>query len=531
MGIGVLLVILMIFPWTDSRAPTESESVGSWTTDGMSDKVPGYENPDKYLEYHAAIRQAEDSPDYPPNYRMEAFENAISARKRSGKKLAWVERGPANAPGRTRAVLVDPDDPTHRTWYAGSVGGGLWKTTNAGSSWQSLTGHLPNLAVSALAMPESNPDIIYMGTGEGFPIGPAISGSGIFKSMDRGRTWTQLKETAYNPAFRWVNRMAVNPDDGNIIVAATSQGIFKSTDGGVSWIKTYPSQKLNPTVYDLKASPDDFNVQFATEYWGPVLRSLDGGSTWSVSLLDDFFSPDNQRMELAVSPFHPGTVYLSTFTSWPFGRSHLYRTNNYGDSWDFIMEHTGPDGGHWIERAGNYNQALAIHPYDVNKVFLGGVQFWEATISPTANRTRYLSSYELINMEFAWQVFWRSFNYFENTMLSGDGWSEVPDVTPEDFVSVEVRFGPGKRQKAHRFSVAQTGANQFGDAESFYSYEDYTDVPFEVWDIDNNTQLMVSFRDDKGDGEFDLGRGAGDKEHIFIHGYPLRRFRCRSTNR
>lgn len=233
------LIGTLIFLWTSSRRPTGLESAGSWTMDGPSDEVPGYENPDEFFEYHAAIRRVEGGPGYPPNYRMEAFQMAQAARKRPGKKLAWVERGPGNVPGRTRAVLVDPGDPAHRTWYAGSVSGGLWKTTDAGASWQSLTDHLPNLAVTALAMPASNPDIIYMGTGEGFSNIAAVSGAGIFKSLDRGRTWTQLEETAYDPAFRWVNRLAVNPEDANTILAATNSGIFKSMDGGITWDRTY----------------------------------------------------------------------------------------------------------------------------------------------------------------------------------------------------------------------------------------------------------------------------------------------------
>ncbi len=137
---------------------------------------------------------------------MNAFNKAVAARKQPGRKLAWVERGASNVPGRTRAVIVDPDDPSHRTWFAGSVSGGLWKTLDGGASWQSLTDHLPNLAISALAIAPSDPDMIYMGTGESFNNFAGVGGSGIFRSTDRGRTWVQLASTVQGSAFRFVNR-------------------------------------------------------------------------------------------------------------------------------------------------------------------------------------------------------------------------------------------------------------------------------------------------------------------------------------
>ncbi len=119
------------------------------------------------------------------------------------------------------------------------MGGGLWKTTDAGGSWQALTEHLPNLGVSALAMADSDRDVIYMGTGEGFGNVDAVDGSGIFRTSDRGVTWTQIASTAYDPAFRWINRMAVDPANPNVLVAATNRGIFRTEDGGVSWDTTY----------------------------------------------------------------------------------------------------------------------------------------------------------------------------------------------------------------------------------------------------------------------------------------------------
>ena len=231
-GLSVL-VFLVIAVLTISERPVLIVAPGpSLRSTGPEDSSFSYGHPDKFFAYHAAIRRAESGPGYPPNYRMEAFNKAVAARKRPGRKLAWIERGPANVPGRTRAVIVDPDDPSHLSWFAGSVSGGLWKTADGGASWQPLTDHLPNLAVSALAMAASDPDVIYMGTGEGFGNLDGVGGSGIFRSIDRGRSWVQLSSTVQGSAFRFVNRMVVDPDDAQIVVAATNEGIFRTSDGG-----------------------------------------------------------------------------------------------------------------------------------------------------------------------------------------------------------------------------------------------------------------------------------------------------------
>ena len=149
-------------------------------------QMESYGHPDQFLLYHADIRTSEDGPEYPPNYRMEEFNKAVAWRKAPGVPIGWVERGPSNVPGRTRALVLDPDDPTGATWFSGGAGGGLWRTNNAGETWQNLTDHLPNLAVSALAISDTDLPVLYMGTGEGFGHVGAIVGSGIFRSDDKG---------------------------------------------------------------------------------------------------------------------------------------------------------------------------------------------------------------------------------------------------------------------------------------------------------------------------------------------------------
>ena len=212
------------------------------------------DQPDEFAKYHWMIRTRSGSkgPTYAPNYKLEQLKVAqrnrqVFAQARR-QELNFVERGPGNVPGRTRALVVLPGDPSGNSWIAGAVGGGLWRTTNAGASWTNLTPDLPNLAVSTLVISNSDPNIMYVGTGESFAGISGVRGDGIFKSIDGGITWVQLASTVSNDDFQNVNRIIVHPTDPDIVLSCTSNdpnfssfdsGIFKSTDGGSNWTRVF----------------------------------------------------------------------------------------------------------------------------------------------------------------------------------------------------------------------------------------------------------------------------------------------------
>ena len=181
-------------------------------------KSHGFENPGEFFKLQREIRTRgnETAPSYPANYKMNELQKA-RLEARGGDRLEWTERGPGNVSGRTRAIVIDPADSENNTWLAGSVAGGIWKTSDAGQSWEHKTPDLPNLSIATMVMTPSNPNILYAGTGEGFYNLDAVRGDGILKSIDRGETWLQLENTVQ---FSAVNRLVVDPNDENIVLAA-----------------------------------------------------------------------------------------------------------------------------------------------------------------------------------------------------------------------------------------------------------------------------------------------------------------------
>ncbi|QXD16905.1 T9SS type A sorting domain-containing protein [Rhodocaloribacter litoris] len=494
----------------------------------MAGDAMGY--PDYFAAYHAGIRTRPDGTTYPPNYRQEALWKARAAAKgRARRALPWRERGPGNVSGRTRALAVDPEDPTHRTWIAGSVGGGLWKTTDAGQTWQALGTDMPNLAISALVQAPSNPDVLYAGTGEGFFNVDAVSGAGIFKTTDRGQTWVQLPATATDPDFRWVNRLIIDPAREDVVLAATNEGIFRTEDGGITWATVYRRGQATGgsggRLQQIVATPGNFAVQYATENGVGVLKSTDGGRTWALSSQG---LPDGVgRIELAIAPSKPSRLYAALEGS----TSMLFLSDDAGGQWRPVIEADPAGEPDWLGAQGWYDNALAVHPFSPDTLFVGGINLWKMSLAPG---TRQMEDFTGLDEEGT--TAFMSFVRFSSGTQFGGRLATGPDVgatgvSRADFVSVELRFGPGRSQRAHRFTVSPTaGTNGDGGAGipfSQYRYGGYVEVPFEVWDITNGRQLMLSFRDQADNGVFDLignntsgPRDTQSREYFFVHALP-----------
>ena len=476
--------------------------------------------PDLFFEYFRDIMASETGEvEYPVGYRFAEYNKAKAALKTSGGTLNWVERGPGNVGGRTRPILVDPDDPDLHTWWVGSVGGGLWKTINGGLAWQYQTDDLPVMSVTSLAMAESNNNIIYMGTGEGFGNIDGVDGNGIFRSSDKGVTWEHLAATTVNSDFRHVNRLAVDPANPDVVVAATGAGIFRTSDGGMSWTEVYEGPGR---VQDLRAQPGNFNMQIAGANGRGILYSTDAGITWQLASI--IWIDGYRRIEVAYSPSHPNIAYAAAQGG---ATAQLYRSEDGGISWLPTID-SDDSPSNWLGAQGWYDNTLAVHPFKPDTVFVGGIQLWRNILSGSTETVTGPTHFILGGTEswvnlvrFGASAFFGTVSYLD---------PDAVDVDVADYPNIEIRFGQGS-QKAHRFWVTETaGANgNGGDGVDFseYMYADYVDVPLQVWDTDNNRQLMFSFRDQADDGVFNLieyylsggstRRNEQSCEFIFIH--------------
>ena len=442
--------------------------------------------PDGFAQFHRAIRtrSGANAPGYPANYRMAELEkawrrigiNGIASKYRvPQRQLPWVERGPGNVAGRARAILIDPTDPTLQSWFVGSASGGVWFTSNSGRTWEELTAGLPNLAMTTLAMPESNPNVIYAGTGEGFGTFSFVYGQGIWKSTDKGESWVQLESSAGNPAFTNVLRLIVDPANENTLVAATSTGLrgedaetsylMRSIDGGSNWETVYTSASR---IEQVVASPDDFQVQYATVNGNGVLKSIDGGITWT-SHFDAFTQVG--RLELAVAPTDPSIIYVSA-QGGPY-ESTLFRSSDGGASWEIVAD-SEEENLDWLQGQGWYNNTIAVDPYDAGVVYVGGVDLMRFNVSETAVESGYIKDVIATIPPNAFQL-----DRAINAPATAIKLTRVSRLQTSEFKAVEGSLG------------ARTGTKSTSiyRENGWAEYQDYQEVAFEVWDLETNQQL------------------------------------------
>ncbi len=287
------------------------------------------------------------------------------------EKMEWRNIGPERG-GRSLGASGSPGRPLE--YYFGATGGGLWKTVDGGQEWSPVTdGQLTSSSVGAVAVAETNPDIVYIGMGEVQLRGSITQGDGVYKTIDGGKTWRHLglEET------QAVSRIRVHPTNPDIVYVAAlghpygdneERGVFRSTDGGNTWEKVlYVSEKAG--AVDLIIDRTNPKILYATTWqvyrkawkmWGggpdcKLWKSLDGGDTW-VDLTTNPGMPEGPigKIGVTVSPANPnrvwaiveaneGGVFRSDDGGWTWKRTNderklrqraFYYSRIYADPWD-----------------------------------------------------------------------------------------------------------------------------------------------------------------------------------------------------
>jgi photosystem II stability/assembly factor-like uncharacterized protein len=282
-----------------------------------------------------------------------------------GPGAGWLALGPGNIGGRTRSIVVHPT--RRRILWAGSVGGGVWRTGDGGQSWQPVDDLMANLAVTTMAMDPTDPKVIYAGTGEGFYNADALRGAGIFRTTD-GVHWQQIPSTT-GPNFRNVNRLAISRD-GKVLLAATRAGLFRSADANrVTWVRV-----LGGEIADVKFHPSDNAKAIAGGLRnGEAYYSTDGGQSWKVAT---HAQPWSSRVELTYAVKNPTRVYASV----DVGGGQIWRSVNGGRTYSRRKGLEGGNPAPYLGDQGWYDNAVwAGDPTDSNLVVVGGIDLYRST--------------------------------------------------------------------------------------------------------------------------------------------------------
>ena len=304
------------------------------------------------------------------------------------REMKWRNIGPHRA-SRTEAIEGVPSQP--HTFYMGVVNGGVWKTTDAGRTWVPIFDDQPTGSIGAIAVAPSNPNVIYVGTGEPQQRPDLAAGDGLYKSVDAGKTWTHLglRDT------QQIGQVIVDPKNPDrVFVAAlghpygpnAERGIFRSTDGGKSFEKVLYKDE-NTGGADVIFDPSNANIVFASlwqarqgpwengDFRGPgsgFYKSTNGGTTWRqvASGLPTWEGDRLGRIGLAVSPSLPSRMYATVEAR---STSGIYRSNDAGETWSRV--NSDPR----VIARGFDATDVKVHPKNPDIVIVPTIVTWKST--------------------------------------------------------------------------------------------------------------------------------------------------------
>lgn len=394
------VILLLLVPLA-----TFAQSVSVW------DNVPAHiKKRNSFKRLEAFYRPRAVPFDTVPVYTFNAERVKEIAKERSlqhslGSQVIWSPLGPGGilstwpphwteCSGRVRALAVHPTNSD--IVYIGAASGGLWKTTNGGTSWSDLSGDFATSAFGAIAIDPSNPNVVYAGTGEavdGFNMN-FYDGRGMFKSTNAGSTWTQITNgfglTTHFAAI------AVCPTNSNIVLASlasgysligslNNEGVWRSTDAGVNWTRV-----INVgNAFEVVFHPTTSGRVYAAAAGAGAYVSDDFGATWAPSNTGLPASLTG-RVQLAIARSSPSIMYAFIFYNGSQARA--YKSTNGGSNWFQIspgVQLGGTyDGSNWIDQ-GWYDACIAVDPLNPDHVFLGDIEFHMTTngqdFSPVRN--------------------------------------------------------------------------------------------------------------------------------------------------
>ncbi|MFO0362449.1 MAG: MopE-related protein, partial [Flavobacteriales bacterium] len=281
---------------------------------------------------------------------------------------------PSNGGGAGRVNSVRSQGNSTSILYSCAPGGGLWKTTNGGTAWTLMnTDYLSSIGISDIAIDPNNPNILYIATGDG-DAGDTYA-LGVLKSTDGGATWSPTGLSWTVQQTRRTSRILIDPTNSNVLIVATSNGIWRTTDAGVNWTSVQSGN-----FKDLVYKPGSTSTLYAAG--NQFFRSTNGGVTWS-QITTGLPTSNVNRMSIGVSPGNADYVYILAGRSDNSGFLGMYRSTDSGVS--FSTQATSPNLLGWSSSGTDtggqawYDLAIAVDPVDAEVVYTGGVNIWKST--------------------------------------------------------------------------------------------------------------------------------------------------------
>lgn len=425
---------------------------------------------------------------YPDNHvNLKAMDKlATQVQLAASQKTAdtpWTLEGPTNIGGRINALEVHPENSD--IMYAGAAAGGLFKTTDNGTTWIPVGDTFSYLAISHIQFDPQDPSIVYVATGDPNISGLPHIGNGIYKSEDDGATWTNIGLSEQ----RIISKIAVHPTEQNTLYAGAmglpfernnDRGFYKTTDGGTTWEQTLLLDD-DAGITDLKVNPQNPDIVFAAGWnrirnnqesviYGPesrIYRSTDGALTWdtlTVGLPTDTLC----RIGLEMSQNDPNTLWAIIINQ-SYGVEGIYKTTDAGDSWTnlltdpFALE--GALGGF-----GWYFAKVRVNPWNEDEISVLGVDLWtsydngetwEMTTPPWWAYEVHADKHDMVYLS------------EETVLLATDGglykttnhfnsWTDIEDIPNTQFYRIAVDpFNPGYYTGGAQDNGTTTGNEEF----------------------------------------------------------------------
>jgi photosystem II stability/assembly factor-like uncharacterized protein len=328
----------------------------------LSQAVRAAEREVEQISIDELTRRAAQSPDHAP---LGPVRGAV------GKTaLTWQALGPhpiineywsgnADASGRTCSIVVDPRDAN--VAYAAAAQGGVWKTTDGGTTWTPMTDGLSSLSSGALALDPANADIIYYGTGEQNYSGDCFYGDGLFRSGDGGVTWSKIGTKPQVGSY--ISRVAVQTGHSNVILVASDRGVVRSADAGTTWTVT----QAGGWCTDLAIQRTGSDTMYAAINASGIYKSVNAGASWT-KLGGGLPTTGFARINFALSPNYPRVIYASFVSSSSSGLLGMYRSINSGASWTLLS--STPN---YLGTQGWYDNVVIVDPIDPRTCYAAGV--------------------------------------------------------------------------------------------------------------------------------------------------------------